>query len=315
MTMNICKEGSFFSAYERSMKPRGMDGPVDLFIFRPVGFVIAWALSFTRASPNSVTLISVLLGLAAGLSALPGTKAAFLACAVLFQASNCFDCADGQLARLSGRHSPEGRLVDGVADYAVNLLVLAGVLAGLVHSGAALGPTLGMVAGGGLAAAFSCLYYDRAITRFAAAVAGKPDDGLEELESARDFMASTKGSKRALWTVYYWYLRLQCDAADRARRTRETPGRQPRLRALSPCEEPLPERSRSVYTEAMLPILSLWSFTGPSAHVLYFLAFAIAGKIELYFLACFALAIATAFLLLAQQLVDLKYRSGRYAED
>ena len=127
--------GAFAEAYKKSMKIRGMDGPVDLYIFRPIGFAIAWLLSFTRASPNAVTLVSVLFGLAAGIAALGGSPSAFLLCALLFQLSNCFDCADGQLARLTGRHSELGRLIDGLADYAVNISVFLGVLLGLFPLG------------------------------------------------------------------------------------------------------------------------------------------------------------------------------------
>ena len=164
--MRSRRENRLVGAYRRSMKPRGMDGPFDLFIYRPVGFAIAWTLSFTGVSPNTVTALSAVLGLAAGLCALGGSPAAFLLCGLLFQVSNFLDCADGQLARLTGRQSPEGRIIDGFADYLVYAFVYLGVLLGLVHSGHARIAAVSLFVAGAVTTAFCNMQYDRAISRF-----------------------------------------------------------------------------------------------------------------------------------------------------
>jgi phosphatidylglycerophosphate synthase len=294
----------FVAAYKKSMKPRGMDGPIDLFLYRPIGFSLAWLLSFSRASPNVVTLVSILLGLVAGVCALPGTGSGFIFCALFFQLSNCFDCADGQLARLTGRYTAAGRLIDGLADYSVNIFVFFGVLFGLLNAGGPRWPTILLVVAGGLSTSLSCMYYDRAITRFSAFLYGSAE--VDELESARENARTARESSlRLLWTVYAFYLRLQEEGGKRARRGSSEPRWTP----------PESEAAKRSYSEAMLPLLSLWSFTGPSAHVLYFLLFALAGRIELYFAACVVLALVSLALLVVQQLVDLRLRSKAYAEE
>ena len=291
--MSTEKIGPMRTAYLKSMKIRGMDGPIDLYLYRPLGFLVAWPLSRTGMSPNAVTLLSALFGLAAGCAALPGTASGFLLCAILFQASNCFDCADGQLARMTGKYSRDGRLLDGFADYSVNVFVLAGVLVGLLRERRDPVITLFLVLAGGGATALSCLYYDRAITRFADFCRGKDGDEAKELGLALEKSASVRGFPGLLWRLYALYLRAQKEnGAGRAAR---------------PAPEAMTEAARRGYLRAMYPLLGAWSFTGPSAHVLYFLVFAAAGRMEMYLVASVALAIATALFLNAQQAVDLKF--------
>jgi phosphatidylglycerophosphate synthase len=278
------------------MKPRGMDGPVDLLLYRPIGFVVAWALSFTKASPNAVTAFSALFGLAAGIIAQRGTATAFLLCGLLFQVSNCLDCADGQLARLTGRQSPEGRILDGFADYAVYIFVYSGVMLGLLNSGHAHLVVLALFFAGGLATAFCNMQYDRAISRYSEVLQGGAKGGETEFERARDIATRSRGAKRIFWLAYSRYARLAGGSGPRAAQGETGP------------------YYKRDYVEAMLPLLNAWSFTGPSAHVLYFLIFAAIGKPEWYFAACVVLAQATVILLAAQRLVDFKlYR--RLVED
>ena len=286
-------------AFRSSMKIRGMDGPIDLLLYRPIGFAIAWGLSFSRISPNAVSFISILLGVAAGACALPGTFPAFLLCAFLFQASNCFDCADGQLARLTGRYTKEGRILDGMADYLVNLSVYLGCLAGLVRAGHSPLASLPLVAAGGAATALSCFFYDRVITRHSKFVMGKDVDENEELEALQS-ASSASGAWRLLWRVYALYARLQRSSGGRS------------LQASLVLES---EAARKIYADRMYPMLMVWSFTGPSAHVLCFLVFAVLGKIELYFAASVIAAAATMVLVAVQPLIDLRLRSKSIADE
>jgi hypothetical protein len=279
------------------MKIRGMDGPIDLFLYRPIGFAIAWGLSFSRVSPNVVSLVSMLLGVAAGACALPGTSSAFLLCACLFQASNCFDCADGQLARLTGRYTKEGRILDGMADYLVNLSVYVGCLVGLVRAGHSLVLSFLLVAAGGAATALSCFFYDRVITRHSKIVQGRAEDEDEESEALLS-AASASGLWRLLWKGYAFYAKLQRTGGAR------------RQRSSIALET---EEAKKAYADSMYPMLMVWSFTGPSAHVLYFLVFAALGRIWLFFAASVIVAGATMVLVAVQPLIDLRLKSKSVA--
>lgn len=89
---------------------------IDLHFFRPLGFRLARALQPTRATPDQVTIVSLVLGLAAGHLMVYASPAINGAGVALFVASDVFDSADGQLARMRGSSTRFGRILDGVAD-------------------------------------------------------------------------------------------------------------------------------------------------------------------------------------------------------
>lgn len=89
---------------------------IDLHFFRPLGFRIAGALRPTRATPDQVTVTSLLLGLAAGHLMVYRSVALNAAGVGLFIVSDIFDSADGQLARMRKSSTRFGRILDGVSD-------------------------------------------------------------------------------------------------------------------------------------------------------------------------------------------------------
>lgn len=118
--------GKLFDEYWQSLKPREVEEPIDVWVHRPVAFLFARLLLPTRISPNAVTSMSIVLGVAAlgmMLSELPGHMA--LAGLLIFL-SAVADCADGQLARMRGTSSALGRMLDGVADFIVTVAIVGG---------------------------------------------------------------------------------------------------------------------------------------------------------------------------------------------
>lgn len=91
---------------------------IDLRFFRPIGVRIARRLARTRVTADQVTLLSLVIGLAAGhlfVYTSPWLNAIGF---VLFIISDIFDSADGQLARLRGTSTRFGRALDGTSDAA-----------------------------------------------------------------------------------------------------------------------------------------------------------------------------------------------------
>ncbi|MDR3193710.1 MAG: CDP-alcohol phosphatidyltransferase family protein [Tannerella sp.] len=98
---------------ESTLKSMDTEEFIDIHFYRPLGY--CWALLFSRwgMSPNTVTVIGIFIGLAAGIcfyfSSLPVNVAGML----LLIWANMYDSADGQLARMTGRKTPLGRILDG----------------------------------------------------------------------------------------------------------------------------------------------------------------------------------------------------------
>ena len=112
----------FWSDYRKSLKPLTVEEPIDVWLHRPLGYVVAKASFPVRfVSPNLLTLVSILLGLGTGaLIFLDVPWHMQLAGLCLFGAT-IFDCSDGQLARMRGTSSAFGRMLDGCADIVVTL--------------------------------------------------------------------------------------------------------------------------------------------------------------------------------------------------
>ncbi len=99
---------------ETSLKSLDTEEFIDIHFYRPIGY--HWALFFKKLSisPNSVTIASIFLGIAAGIFFYFDEIEATLCGIFLLIWANSYDSADGQLARLTGQKSELGRILDGV---------------------------------------------------------------------------------------------------------------------------------------------------------------------------------------------------------
>lgn len=88
-------------------------------------------LKSTPVTPNHLTTLRLLVGLAAALAFCPGTYGWSNIAAILLVISNLLDHADGELARLSGKTSPIGHVYDLASDALVTILLFIAVGVGV----------------------------------------------------------------------------------------------------------------------------------------------------------------------------------------
>lgn len=117
-------ERSFWAGYWRSLKSIEVEEPVDLYVHRPLAYVLARSLLHTPISPNLITLCSLGLGLYAAYLVVAPTPHHFQWAALCCFVSTVLDCADGQLARLRKTSSIIGRMLDGTTDTVVTVALL-----------------------------------------------------------------------------------------------------------------------------------------------------------------------------------------------
>lgn len=88
---------------------------IDIHFYRPIGY--RWALLFNKlgVSPNAVTIASIFIGVAAGICYYPQDLTLNIVGMLLLVWANSYDSADGQLARMTGKKTPLGRILDGTA--------------------------------------------------------------------------------------------------------------------------------------------------------------------------------------------------------
>ncbi len=100
---------------ESTFKSQDTEEWLDIHFTRPIG--LWWARLFNRfdVHPNVVTVLGIILGAAAGVMFYyPDLVHTLIGIALLVWA-NFYDSADGQLARMTGKKTRMGRILDGVA--------------------------------------------------------------------------------------------------------------------------------------------------------------------------------------------------------
>ena len=112
--------------FKATLKSSETEDWLDLHVIRPFCYYLAVFFAKFDVHPNTVTIWSMIIGAA---------SAFFFACGsfyysgmwgltmniigiVLLMVADIFDCTDGQLARMTGKKSRLGRILDGVAGFA-----------------------------------------------------------------------------------------------------------------------------------------------------------------------------------------------------
>ena len=98
-------------------KAREVEGALDVYFYRPLGFRLAEFFAQLKMTPASVSLLAGLCGVMAGHLYFYRNLAINVAGMVLHVCANALDNADGQLARLTHQESRKGRIIDSVADH------------------------------------------------------------------------------------------------------------------------------------------------------------------------------------------------------
>jgi phosphatidylglycerophosphate synthase len=109
--------------------------PLTHYVYRPISVPIAGLLARTPVGPTEVSIGSALLSLA---GAAAFARSAYVLGVVLTLAGSITDCVDGDLARLTGKMSRRGALLDSVLDRWTDAALIIGLaLSDLDRYGAA----------------------------------------------------------------------------------------------------------------------------------------------------------------------------------
>lgn len=254
-------------------KPLEAEELVDEYFHRPPARVLVRLLARTPVSPNQVTLLSGLVGVAAG--TLVGLAAhrpeLMLGAAILLYFSVVLDCCDGQLARIRGVSSTTGAVLDGLADYAVGIAMGIGgsYYMATVHQS----PWFWLIGVAGLASsAFQSALFDHSKTRYIARVRV----GYSEREENPEQVAADRARalrEGRLWDGFLLFAYEQYSKAQNA------------AMAITPSNDPAGFRAANAGR------MRAWTFLGIGTHFCFaylccLLAAFWAPGILLYFLIC-----------------------------
>lgn len=112
---NDIETKSFRQLLRESLKSEDTEEWLDVYFTRPVGLFFARIWYRLGVTPNAVTILSMFLGVAAGVMFAFKGLGYNIAGIVLLMFANFCDSTDGQLARLTNQKSMKGRCLDGLS--------------------------------------------------------------------------------------------------------------------------------------------------------------------------------------------------------
>ena len=215
------------SRIEATYKAREVEGVLDLYFYRPIGFRLAEFFAHLKMTPAAVTLLAGICGVIAGHLYYYRDLRINIAGMVLHVCSNALDNADGQLARLTRRESRKGRIIDSIADH----LVFVSIYLHLVLRGLAEGspPAIWFLAiAAGISHALqgaAADYYRRTYLYFVANGTRAEIDSSSGLRSEyRGWTWRQRPWDKLLLAVYLNFTRQQEMLAPQLKKLRETTG-------------------------------------------------------------------------------------------
>ncbi len=261
---------SLRAQYLASLKMREVEEFFDLVFYRPLAFLFVKAIYRTDITPNQITVISMLLGVIAGVCFALGSAAMLIAGAVLLVAYDVLDCSDGQLARLKKNGTRTGRILDGVSDYVVDVTVYIGI--GIGFANASDDPAFWwlMLVAAGLSNAVHAILVDYYRNRFLDVVLGRVstfEEDLQAFEAERDEMRRQGDHyfDRLLIGIYVGYSRLQS-----------------RITSGSKEHNHLAVAEPKEYYRRNRVIIRLWLFLGPTTQITFLVICALFNRMDIY---------------------------------
>ena len=259
----------------RFFRTREIEEWTNAVFIHPLSELVARALDRIGVHPNVVSLGGMALGVAAGFAYHEvGNVWAALAGFFLMIGWHVLDGADGQLARLSGKTSEAGKVLDGVADHVAFTAVYVGLAAALAP---VYGPGIWIVVlGAGLSHLAQSAAYEFQRSSYDCIVHAKSTACVPSPADFRRGLSRKRGLARVFGIIHLGYLHVQhlASAADgKAGAAVE--------RSLRNASDP--EAVRLLYRRANLDVVRAWSVLCSNYRTIALFAFSLAGLPLYYF--------------------------------
>jgi hypothetical protein len=263
---------------EETFKAREVEGVLDRYFYRKLGFWLAKFFARLNVTPAKVSLVGGLCGVIGGHLYYYRSVAINAVGMVLHVSANTLDNADGQLARLLGSRSRAGRVIDSLADHLVFISIYVHLALRYVSAGAS--PAvflLALVAGisHGLQGA-AADYYRITYLHFVRQRSIADLDSSARLRSDYDqFRWSDRPWQKLLLALYLNFMRQQELLSPRLKRLREICSRS--------YAEKVPEWFRLRYERLAQPMFKLWGLLMTNTRMLILFVLLFIGRPIWYF--------------------------------
>lgn len=292
-----------------SIKSFDTEEKLDLYFYRPFGFLIAKAAKQLRASPTQLTLVGLVLGISAGFFYYDNQSTESLIIGtILFIMAGVFDSSDGQLARMGGKSTKLGLVLDGICDNFVFASVYLGSAATVMHIYDGWIFVIAVIAGACHSFQSSMLdFYNREYLYFGyGKVAG--DYWNPTLTEARQERDTATGRDALLIRLRFSWLWQQNKLTTRTEALRK------QMQALALSAKA--EEFQNLYRIHNRTILRFWRLMGPNFHTMTIILCVFLRRFDIYLIVFDILLLSIALFILRtfQQrqdeklIADLKHR-------
>jgi hypothetical protein len=120
------------SRIEATYKARDVEETIDIYFYRPLGYAVAVGCRALGITPNIVTIVSILIGVAGGHLLYYRDVVLNIWGVLLWIVADTLDSVDGQLARMTDHKSRFGRILDGLGGNIIFLSIYLHLFARMV---------------------------------------------------------------------------------------------------------------------------------------------------------------------------------------
>lgn len=259
-----------FEQYKQSLKMVEAEELLDLFFYRPLGFIFVKIISPLPVTPNHISLLAMVFGIIAGFYYSMMTRDAVFIAGIYYSAYYLFDISDGQLARLKKNGSRLGRIIDGISDYVTHIAVYIGLGIGLTKaSGDPLSTWVLVVAAliSMMIQAVLMDYYRNRYMAYATGNSGLYGDDLEDFKREYEELKKNGGHyiSRSIYWLYLTYLSFQ------------------ELFSSSEKAEDIIEKfNRESFVQRNKIPIRLWTLMGTATHITLLIITSFLFRLEIY---------------------------------
>lgn len=260
--------------YWKSIKSFDTEEKLDLYFYRPFGFLIAKAALQTPATPTFLTLVGLVLGMGSGYFFLHNdTTTNLVIASCMLVVAQVFDSADGQLARMGGKSTKFGLVLDGICDnFVFGSVYICSAITVSDRWGWWLVP-LSLFAGACHSFQSSMLdFYNREYLFFG--VGKKGDYWNQTLEEARKVRDESSGQEQLMGKLRFSWIWQQNRITTRSTKDR--------LQWKEWSQGPRAQEFQNAYCDHNRTILRFWRLMGPNAHTILILFFVFLRRFDLY---------------------------------
>ena len=269
------------SQIESTYKAVDVEETIDIYFYRPLGYYIARVCQALGISPNTVTIVSIFIGVTGGHLLYYRDFATNVWGIVLWIIADTLDSVDGQLARMTNHKSRIGRILDGLGGNIMFLSIYLHLFARLVVSYPVVGwPWLLLVVllGGASHSVQSSLadYYRNAYLKFVV------DPSKSELEAAADVKAEFASIrfrdnpvKKTLLRIYLNYTTQQETFSPKFQALR--------IRVASQFGQSVPEWFRDEYRRMNKPLMKYYAILTTNTRMIVMAIAVLCDLVPIYF--------------------------------